>query len=271
MADATKMMVWAHDEEGRDVISHFPSVRIRKPRLEAARKKNVFVLTTLTGLANVTDIVRDANQHHRLKALLIREDTDTKLLPQLMDRANVRTLRNTLVHSGHEVPRRILTAWQQSAQDELIAAAYVVADRLIVISCALAVLEVPFHATAALRRIPKDKRTTFEISSEGSYIHWPKSDVHLDLEAFRIAIDPEYREQRKTEALKYHRQFGQAVAKVRKAYGLRQTDIRGLSARQVRRIEQGDRPTSRAIEALAESYGLSSKQYLDAIAEAFDE
>jgi hypothetical protein len=269
MSKAAKMMVWAQDDESKDVISSFPSVRMRKPRPEAAREKNVFVLTTLTGLSHVTDFVRDANQHHRLRALLIREDTDTKVLPQLMDRANVRTLRNTLVHSGHDVPRRVLMAWQQNAQHELIATAYVVGDFLMAISCALDVIEVPFDATSALRSIPDKERSHFTISSEGSYIHWPQPDVHLDLDALRCAIDPGYREQRAAEALLYDRRFGEAVAALRKAHGLRQSDISGISERQVRRIEQGERPTSRAIGILAENHGLSAKEYLEAVAEWF--
>jgi hypothetical protein len=59
--------------------------------------KNIFICTSLTGLKSVADMARTANDKHHLRGLFIREDIDAIWLPQLFKRANLRTLRNTLV------------------------------------------------------------------------------------------------------------------------------------------------------------------------------
>ena len=60
--------------------------------------------------------------------------------------------------------------------------------------------------------------------------------------------------------------FGEAVAAFRKQCGLKQADIQGLSERQVRRIEKGERTKVDTLGILARSHGLSLKAYLDKIA-----
>jgi hypothetical protein len=42
---------------------------------------------------------------------------------------------------------------------------------------------------AALKRIPDAERANFSMDEDGSYIHWPGPDIHLDLDAVRVAID----------------------------------------------------------------------------------
>ena len=215
----------------------------------------------------VTAFVRSVNQQHRLRALFIREDVDARLLPQILERADLRVLKNTLVHSGPELPKRVLEAWCYGAQDQLIATAEVVNDRLLVISCGLEVFEVPFENLSALQMIPVDMRSSFEISSDGSYIHWPEPDIHLDLDAFRYAIDPRFKEQAEALKLAADGQFGWAIARIRKQKGLTQSDIQGLSARQVRRIEKGARPRMASLELLAKNHGLALNGYLNLIGE----
>lgn len=65
--------------------------------------------------------------------------------------------------------------------------------------------------------------------------------------------------------------FGEAVAAFRKQCGLKQADIHGLSERQVRRIEKGERTKVDTLGILARSHGLSLKAYLDKIAEILSE
>ena len=38
----------------------------------------------------------------------------------------------------------------------------------------------------SLRKIPNPDRGGFVIAPDGAYIHWPKPDVHLDLEDTRL-------------------------------------------------------------------------------------
>jgi len=62
-------------------------------------------------------------------------------------------MRNTLVHTNSVVPKRVINAWTMGAQEQLIADATVIGDRLLVLSCAIEKLEVPFDSLPALKRI----------------------------------------------------------------------------------------------------------------------
>jgi transcriptional regulator with XRE-family HTH domain len=240
---------------------------VRRPHLQIAEHAlNVFVLVTATDLPEVSEFVSVVNRRHQLRALFVREETDARWLPHWFERAGLRTLRNTLVHSDATVPRRVLTAWLHGAQDELIADASVVGDRLFLISCSLERREIAFDQVPALKSIPESERSEFELDDDGSYIHWPQPDIHIDLDAVRAALDPDSRA--KAEAAKATRtqRYGAAIARLRTAIGLRQSDIKGLSERHVRRIEKGEGATSEALSYLAEAHGMSLARYLQEVA-----
>ncbi len=128
-------------------------------------------------------------------------------------------------------------------------------------------LEVPFAAVPALASLPDEAREHFTVADDGSTLHWPEGDIHLDLDALRLAVDPEAREQARRERLRSDERFGRAVAALRARRGLRQSDIEGLSARQVRRIEAGALPRTATLEKLAAAHGVDLDTYLADVAE----
>jgi len=234
----------------------------------AIKAKSLFVLCSTSHLPFVADVIRKSNDRHRLRALFLREDTDPMLLPQMLDRANLRTLRNMLVHTEWVLPRRVLGAWEAGAQKRLIANATVVNDRLLVLNCVLERFELSFDDVAALGRIPKTDRSGFEISEDGSYLHWPREDVHLNMDAIRYITDSDWRQREDTRRVTADENFGAAVARLRKELDLRQRDITRLSARQVSRIENGARPSYESLNALAIAHRMTVNQYLEAIAQS---
>ena len=271
MSSKQTMTVLVQDRENKDLVIRSKSMQVLQPSdlqgLESAL--NLFVLTSATGLPEIADIVRSANQKHHLKVLFIREDIDSKWLPQMFDRANLRVMRNTLVHINADLPKRVINAWSMGAQEQLIADATVVGDCLLVFSCGMEKFEVPFSSLPALKRISTDERGNFMIADDGSYLYWESADIHLDLDAFRCATDPEWKQ--KFEALKsnHNQVFGKAIASLRKQHKLRQSDITGLSDRQVRRIEQGDGSTKvDTLRLFAKAHGMDLDAYLDAVAGA---
>lgn len=271
MPSQQTITVLVQDRENKGFVSHSKSVQVLQPSdsqdLESAL--NLFVLASATGLPEVADIVRSANQKHHLRVLFIREDIDPAWMPQMFDRANLRVMRNTLIHTNSVVPQRVMNAWTMGAQEQLIADATVIGDQLLILSCAMEKLEVPFDSLPALKRISANDRSSFTIDNDGSCLYWENADIHLDLEALRCANDPEWK--RKFEALKteHNQDFGRAIASLRKKSKLRQSDIIGLSDRQVRRIEQGE--TSTKVDTLrlfAKAHGMELDDYLDAVASA---
>jgi hypothetical protein len=238
---------------------------------ELALARRLLVITSATRLSDFAPFITRANSANRLQALLVRTDVEPEWVPFMLHRAGLRTLRNTLVHSGGALPARMLRALASDLHHDSIATATVIQDLLIVINCALEAFEIGFDELPALKRIPGELRSRFEIDEEGVFIHWPVPDVHLGLDDIRLVRDP--RRKARARALKaaHDTAFGVAVRKLRQFRELRQTDVPGLSARHIRRIETGYVPGEEAIDALAAAHGMDPDDYLNELSELMDD
>ena len=266
---AAELTVLAHGRRSEAVVRGRKRFRVLREadQRSAGRALNVFVLVPATELPQVAKFVSTVNRRNQLRALLVREDVESSAIPQMFDRAHLRMLRNTILHADDAVPRRLLTAWAHNAQEELIAKAAASEDRLFVLSCALRQYEVSFSAVAALKRIRKAERSEFTIAEDGSYIHWAGPDIHIDLESIRVAIDPKARAMAVARKARHDVRYGGAIGRLRVETGLKQSEITGLSDRQVRRIEKGGGTSVDALRRLAAAHGLDLDGYLAAVAE----
>jgi hypothetical protein len=228
--------------------------------------KNLFLLTSLTRLPEITSLIKSAVQTHRLRAILLRQDVDGRWIPQMLERASVHVLKNVLVFSDAIVPQRIMNAWSMGYAGNLIADATIVNENLLVVSCELERFEVAFDAIPGLKKLPVKKRHAFTISPEGSYIHWPEPDIHIDMDGIRYLTDPTWRQKCDIEKIAHEKTFGASIAAIRKNYSLRQSDIIGLSDRQIRRIEAGERPSLQTLQLLAKAHKMEVNDYLNEIA-----
>jgi hypothetical protein len=262
--------VVAGDPATASLVSSGRRVRVlARPNLETvSRFPHLFVLCSATTLSQVAPLACAANRRHRLRALFVRRDIEPGFIGPLLDKAAVRFWRNVVLHDGSELPQRVLRAWEVGAQDRLIGEADVADGMLFVLTCALERLQVPLARLRPLARQPKAEWREFDLASDGSYLHWPKADVHLDLDALRYTVDPAWRARADLERVTHHARFGLAVSALRKEHGLKQTEIPDVSARQVRRIEGGSLPRSETLRRLARAQGLDLGQYLSRIAAA---
>ncbi|OLE70683.1 MAG: hypothetical protein AUI36_03535 [Cyanobacteria bacterium 13_1_40CM_2_61_4] len=267
-ATVEKPTVVICDPEGPESVPSSGAFRIiDNPRLANAKHyHNVFILTTVTCLEPIADFVSAVNRRNQLRALFVRYEVDASWLPQMFEFAKLRTMRNTFAHSGFTLPNRVLRAWQLGAQNELIADARVVGDALYVMSCEPESYKIPFESVPALRDLPTDERSNFQIPDDGSYIHWPAQDVHMDLDSLLTAVDPERRAKAERIKRSYGRQYGAAISRLRKERGMKQTDIEGLSDREVRRIETDGDVTTDSLKKLAAAHTMDLAQYLDTLA-----
>ena len=263
-----QLTILAQDAISRAVIPRSPQIHLlSSPHPGSAqRARNVFVFTPATQLSEVAKFASAVNGRHQLRALFVRDDVGPYWVPALFERAGLRTLRNTIIHSSPAVPLRVLRAWMQGAQGQLIADAKVVAGRLFVVGCDLRKYDLPLARVAALKGVPPAELNDFQVDEDGSYLHWPGPDLHLDLDAIRVALDPSLGGRARRARAIHDARYGKAIAQVRQEAGLTQTDIPGLSARQVRRIEKGANVTARALSDLAHAHGLSLGDYLDRLA-----
>ena len=67
-----------------------------------------------------------------------------------------------------------------------------------------------------------------------------------------------------TEA--FNTAYGVAIRNLRREKGLRQSDIKGLTSRQVGRIESGQRATLSALQKFARSHSLAIDEYMEELA-----
>jgi hypothetical protein len=265
MATPFEMNILTH----RDQKQHLerPGVRVidHLTLEEAEKTPNLFVLYNAMDLPEVADVIRVANRAKHLRGLLVEQDHDLQWIITMLERANLRTLRTTLVHDKPEVFERVLNAWRLGAQDELIADATVQKSVLFVRSCALSTFEIPVADIKWLREASDDELRDIEVAEDGAHIYWPQLDIHLDLESLRVVLEPELRTRFSAERLKHNELMGLAVKSLRREASLRQTDVDGVSARQIRRIEEGAVPRSETLVLLARAHGWSLNEYLNRI------
>lgn len=262
------MAVVIYDLKLQKAVPKSANIRVLKQSQEAdiENAKHLFVLSSDVGLGAASAVIRKANNQHRLRALMINSEVDSTWLPQFMNRADVHTLRNTIVHRGAQVPLRVLRAWAEGSQDIVIASATVDDGLLLVQDCAANIHEFPFAANRALAELSSDQRRSFEIDPDGNYIYWPSVDIHLDMDTIKSTLYSDHRERAARERVTRDARFGRAIAMLRKEHGLFQGSVPGLSARQLSRIERGDRASVKAIEHLAEAHQMEINTYLNDVA-----
>lgn len=224
---------------------------------------SLIIVVRATRMAEISSLIRQSNRKNHLKALIIRSDVDLMLLSQLMNEAEVRSLDRTLFYQQTEEIHRVLNAWKTDGEEQLIAQVSVVGGFLYVISCALELYRVSFESIPALRALDQRIRQDFALAEDGRYLHWPEPDIHLDIETIRYHTDPEFKLKIDLESHRRNKQLGENIKRNRKNAGLRQSDIPGMSGRQVRRIENGEsRITVKSLKKLAQAHQMEVEEYM---------
>jgi uncharacterized protein DUF2442 len=145
--------------------------------------------------------------------------------------------------------------------------AYFAGDTLLVRGPKHRMLHVPVSSVPSLRGQPRHVLQNFQIDSDGSFIYWPDLDVHLGWNQFLQAVDPEALRKAHQRSAHFNKRFGAAIRKLREEAGITQSKIKGLTERQLRRIEQGGcRATRGALAALARTHELEVNAYLERLA-----
>lgn len=265
-----KITIFAPEVESRKSFSDIADFHIIG-RLDVSKIQKfnyLFIETSASRLPEIADIIKVANEHKYLRALFIRTDIDAKLLPQMLQRADLRVIRNILVHSDFDwiTPIRVLNAWKMGSEHDLIAAAAVFNARLYVLNCAFEKFEVAFSDLPVLKKIHPSELVSFEIDKAGSFLHWPKQDIHVDIDDLRYFTDEKWRLKIDQDRLIYDTKFGAAIMTLREEMGVKQKDIAGLTSRQLRRIEKGEaRPRIETFSLIAKGHKMSLDEYLEHI------
>ena len=163
--------------------------------------------------------------------------------------------------------RRIVFARRQGAEEDLVASASIDDDKLVVWNCEPRRFEVPVAELPVLAKMSDDVLADFEVSQSGSRIRWPQADVDINLDTIREIADPEVRREHEARARQEAARYARAIRQLREERGLKQSDIEGLTDRQVRRLEEGGTvPQIETLKKLAAAHGMSINDYLNELA-----
>jgi len=162
---------------------------------------------------------------------------------------------------------RLLTALDCGDGEHRILDAWWEEETLIIVSpdrTGFKKVRVPLRKLPALKGHSKEKIERFEIDEDGLFIYWPNIDVHLGWDQFELAVDQQAYLRAKQQTKAFNRKYGLAIKKIREKKGLRQSDIKGLTARQVGRIERGEsHPSYKSLRKLAETHGMDVSEYME--------
>lgn len=175
--------------------------------------------------------------------------------------------REPYIAADAQVLRRMILARQSKAERQLIASASIDKGKLVVWTCEPRRYEVPISVIPSLARMRSRALSSFALSESGSRIHWDDDDVDLTAEAICAYADPELRRQQEAQRRHEAARYADAIRELREERGLRQADIKGLTERQVRRLEEGDTmPRTATLEKLAAGHEMTVDDYLKALA-----
>lgn len=170
-----------------------------------------------------------------------------------------------------EMLQRFFASLGPAGEPEAILDARCEGERLVVRSTRLNRIDAPQAAFPALQKASTAELADFEVDGDGSYLHWPRLDVHLGWEQLRQAVDPGAKAAAAARDAAFNRRYGAAIRRFREERKLTQDLSEELSSRQLRRIEQGAcRATRTALAQLAAAHGLPLADYLGELAKRME-
>lgn len=151
-------------------------------------------------------------------------------------------------------PQPIVDAWIEQDQFVLLSPEF---ERLIV----------SLQKLARIVGDGADRLQEFEIDEDGRYVHWPHGDVHLGWEQFQQLVDPAAALSARERSAEFWARYGAAIRSLREESNIKQSDVPGVTDRNLRRVEHGELPASSAtLRALADAHHLTLDAYMEKLA-----
>jgi hypothetical protein len=224
-------------------------------------------------LESITENLQSMQGLDKHYLLFVSSSTPVMAVPERVTRLKIRSperihLSMTLnEHDEESLIGRLLRSLAFGITRESVLDAWWENDVFVVLSPTFKRLHVPIAKLPALRNKSKEDLRDFQIDKDGSYVFWPKLDVHLGWDQFTQAVDSEAYMKARQKSDDFNRRYGVAIRTLREKSGLNQSQIEGLTPRQVRRIELGEcRATHAALAKLAHAHRITTPQYMSQIA-----
>ena len=280
-----KISIFSPDAEIAEILDrHRSAVPKDKPRggklnrwvnsLRKRPERSVLYVVSLDRDSNATPS-KFRVESNGTWVLLCDRDFPREALPDHMVTLGVKDPSRVHVHTTRDhgdtdlFLGRLVSAVENDRPEHRIVDAYWLGDTFAVVEAPnLAKMMVSIQDIKCLRSRSPDDLANFEIDDDGSFVYWPSIDVHLGWEQFAQAADPAAFVRAQQESEQFNKKYGSAIRQLREGSRLKQSDIAGLTARQVGRIERGEcRATRNALSKLAEAHSRPLSVYLAQLAE----
>jgi hypothetical protein len=166
--------------------------------------------------------------------------------------------------SMEELIRRVVCGMAHVDGSKSIVDAWVEGEQLVLLSPLFVRLNVPLEKLSRFIGTDKAKISKFELDEDGRFLFWPHSDTHLGWTQFQQIVDPASAIADIQKTKHFNQKYGAAIRSLRESHGLKQTEIEGITDRQLRRVEKGDQAVSTStLSSLAKAHSLSLGNYLN--------
>ena len=170
-------------------------------------------------------------------------------------------------NSEAELLYRLVTGMAEHDGSKSIVDAWVEGEDLVLLSPSFERMIVPSKMLGRYLGDDLSKLSNFEIDEDGRFLWWSHSDTHLGWKQLHQLIDPTVALEDAKKSHQFMANYGSAIRTLRESSGLKQSDIVGLTPRQLRRIEHGEQVvTKKALEALSLALGIPIDTYLRKLA-----
>jgi hypothetical protein len=167
-----------------------------------------------------------------------------------------------------EMIRRLVAGMTEGDEGQPIVDVWIEQDDLVLLSASFDRMSVPLAKLVRFLGESRDGFERFEIDEDGRFIYWPHADVHFGWKQLEQLIDPTKAIKDQEKSARFNLKYGKAIRELRESLGLKQTDIQGLTDRQLRRIEHGEQMAStKALESLAQAHGFEIGDYMSRLAQ----
>jgi len=232
-------------------------------------------LTTVF-ISRLSDLPEDGSNrisNSSAKHVLFLEDLPVEAmasrLPQLDIRSSGRlhVATNRSSEGIEELVYRLLRGITTPNGPQSIVDAWIESEQLVLLSACFKRLTIPVAKLERILGTNKSKIKTFEFDEDGRFLYWPHADAHLGWEQLRQLINPAAAFAAKQASADFWKRYGAAIRSFRDEKSLKQSDIAGVTERNLRRVEHGELPASATMfTSLANAHSMPIESYLEEIA-----
>ena len=238
-------------------------------------KRDLYIIMSEGLLGNETERLsaRQVRTGGAKRFLLLPDESPRESLFETILKLNVRS--QARVHTPRlEVDdlktfvERFLYTLESWPAEQKIVDAWLENDKLVVLAPTFERLRVPVKLIPKVCKATSNELNKFDIDDHGEFIYWPSHDVHMGWSQFEQAARPQAKLRAQQRSEEFNRKYGAAIRRLRAKMSIRQSDIKGLDERTVRRIEHGKtRAAANSLAKLANAHDMSTNEYLSALAD----